>query len=35
VEGAQNDELAKTELMVETILEEEPGKKGYPQIYRN
>jgi hypothetical protein len=35
VEGAQKDELAKIELMVETIFEEEPGKKANPHNYRN
>jgi hypothetical protein len=33
VEGAQKDELAKIELMVETTDAEEPGKKGIPHIY--
>jgi hypothetical protein len=35
VEGAQKDELAKIELMVETRIAEEPGKTGNPRIYKN
>jgi hypothetical protein len=35
VEGAQKDELAKTELMVATTIAEEPGKKGNPHNYNN
>jgi hypothetical protein len=35
VEGAQKDELAKIELMVESTNAEEPGKKGNPHNYNN
>ena len=35
MEGAQKDELAKTELMVATRIAEEPGKKGNPHNYDN
>jgi hypothetical protein len=35
VEGAQKDELAKTELMVAITIAEEPGKNGNPRFYRN